>query len=127
MNFAALGWQHFFRELPDIYPSQDQAGPLPLRVVLQRISRLLNSVPLRERISIWIRTGAYVRGNAWQLAFAHDTRSNFRSGLPPGVGPTPFLDVHDRWFDRLTDNPVGRLATALLVSLWFRASCCRPR
>lgn len=122
MNFAAAGWEPFFRELPRIYGSQDSAHPLDLRPILRRTGKLMAALPPRDRLRLWYATGRYVRDNAWQLAFALDTRRNFRRGAPPGEGNTPFLAFHDRFLDRLTDYPPGRLAAAILTWLWFRAS-----
>ena len=119
MNFAALDWQLFFREIPSLYPRQDQAGPLPLRQILRRIGLLIGTLPLRERLSLWYRTGGYVRSNAWQLAFACDSLRNFRRGMPPGAGETPFLSIYDRHIEALTNNKVASLLTSLLVRCWF--------
>lgn len=119
MNFAALDWQLFFREIPSLYPRQDQASPLPLRQLLRRIGALIGTLPLRERLSLWYRTGGYVRSNAWQLAFACDSLRNFRRGMPPGAGETPFLSIYDRHIEALTTNKGASLLTSLLVRCWF--------
>lgn len=119
MNFAALGWQPFFAAFPEIYPRQEQAGALPLRQVLQQVARLLRTVPLRERISLWRHTGEYVRSNAWQIPFACDCFRNFRSGVAPGVGENRLLHLHDFRVGGLTENAVATLLAALLVRSWF--------
>jgi len=123
MNFAAIGWEEFFRAAPGAYRCQTDAGKLRLTPFFRVIRGLLRPLPLRRRLDLWLATGGYVRQNAWQLAFARDARRAFRRGLPPGEGETPLLTLHERWFDRLSDNAVGRLATALLVWGWFHLTC----
>jgi rSAM/selenodomain-associated transferase 2 len=119
MNFAAIGWDDFFRLAPDLYRSQKDSGRLQLMPFFRCICELLRSLPVRKRFLLWSATGRYVRGNAWQIPFSRDVRCAFRRGLPPGQVPTPRLDWHDRWFDRLTDHAAGRLAAAVLVWGWF--------
>lgn len=119
MNFAAIGWDDFSLAAPETYRCQAQAGKLRLAPFFRIIRGLLRPLPLRRRLDLWLATGSYVRENAWQIAFARDTLRAFRRGLPPGEGETPLLTLHERWFERLTDNAVGRLATALLVWGWF--------
>lgn len=125
MNFAAIGWDPFLAQLPRLYRSQDRAGRLALRPVLRLIVDLLRPLPRRERLRLWRETGRYVRANAWQIPLFLDARHHFRRGTPVGQGATPLLNLHDRLFDRLTDNTVGQWATALLVWLWFRLSLSR--
>jgi hypothetical protein len=119
MNFAAIGWDDFFRAASGIYRQQDVTGCLRLAPFFRVIRDLLRQLPMRRRFRLWYRTGNYVRPNAWQLAFALDVRRNFRRGLPAGEGGTPWLDWFDRWYPPLTDHPPGRLAAAGLVWLWF--------
>ena len=120
MNFSAQGWETFFRELPSLYPAHGRSGRLPLLAVLENIDRLIRALPLRQRLSLWVATGAYVRAHAWQIPFFLDTRRNFRRDLPPGKGETPLLAIHDRWLERLSDHPPGRIVAAILTWLWFR-------
>lgn len=120
MNFAAAGWEPFFRELPLIYRNQESAGQLDLGPVLRRTGELMAALPLRDRLRLWCATGRYVRDNGWQLALLLDTRRAFRRGFPAGEGNTPFLSLYDRFLDRLTDHPPGYLAVAFLTWLWFR-------
>lgn len=122
-NFAAAGWEDFFRELPRLYGSQDRAERLDLRSFLLNIDRLMAALPRRDRLRLWYATGRYVRDNAWQLALACDTRRNFLKGIVAGEGVLPALAIYDRYFDRLTDHPPGRLAAALLTWLWLRFNC----
>ncbi len=125
MNFAAIGWDPFLAELPRLYQSQDRAGRLLLGPVLRLIAALLRPLPRRERLRLWRETGRYVRANAWQIPLFLDVLRHFRNGTPVGEGATPLLNIHDRLFDRLTDNGAGHRATALLVWLWFRLSLSR--
>ena len=119
-NFAAAGWEPFFRELPRLYGNQDAAGRLDLRPFLRQTAQLMAALPRRDRLRLWHATGRYVRDNAWQLALACDTRRNFRRGIPVGEGELPSLARYDRCLDRLTDHPPGRVAAALLTWLWLR-------
>ena len=125
MNFAALDWQLFFDRFPHVYPRQDQAGPLPLRKILRRIGQLIGTLPLRERLALWHGTGAYVRSNAWQLAFAGDCLLNYRRGLAPGTGSLPLLSLHDRHMDHMIRNGAATVLTSLLVRIWFFLSTFR--
>jgi len=122
MNFAAIGWNPFFRETAGIYRRQDHARNLRLVPYLEKIRELLLDMPLLERWRLLYRTGSYVRLNAWQLAFALDVRRTFGQGLPPEEVTTKTLESFERWF-RLTDNPPGRFITAVLVWIWFRLTC----
>ena len=122
-NFAAAGWETFFRELPRLYGSQDAAGRLDLRPFLRQTARLMATLSRSDRMRLWYATGRYVRDNAWQLALARDTRRNFRRGISVGEGELPSLARYDRCLDRLTDHPPGRVAAALLTWLWLRWNC----
>ncbi len=119
MNFDAIGWETFFRGMPGVYRSQDRTRRLQLLPFFDKIRELLKQSPLRQRVRLWYQTGCYVRPNAWQLAYAWDVRRNFRAHLAPGTGPTPTLTAFDRWYDRLTDHPPGRLTASALVWIWF--------
>jgi len=119
MNFANIGWELFFAEVPGLYRQQATTGKLQLLPFLDRISELLATLPAAERRRLWRQTGAYVRSQGWQLGFALDCRANRRSGHAPGDGLTPWLQRFDRWFDPLTDHPPGRILTTVLVFCWF--------
>jgi len=127
MNFADIGWEAFFRAVPGIYRRQDGAGRLRLHPFLSEIRGLLRSLPWRERCRLWYGTGRFVRANAWQLALALDVRRHFRRGVPFEEMTTSVLDIFDRWFDRLTDHPPGRLAASALVRCWFFLACRHHR
>lgn len=119
MNFAAIGWDDFFQAAPGIYRRQDRARRLQLLPFFRAIRGQLRTLSWRRRLALWYRSGCFVRRHAWLVAFALDSRRNFRRGLPVDAGTLPLLTWTDRWFDRLTDHPPGRLAAAVLVWLWF--------
>lgn len=120
MNLAAQDRYDFLRSLPRAYPCHDRTRRLDLFPVLAAASRLIADLPLSERLSLWKKTGNYVRANAWQLAFAADCRRNFRKQLEPGDGSTPWLAFYDRRLDAITAKPPGRLTATVLTWLWFR-------
>jgi rSAM/selenodomain-associated transferase 2 len=127
MNFAAIGWADFFRAAPEVYRSQDRTGRLQLEPFFALISDLLKELPRRQRWAIWYRTGGYVRGNAWQLLFAWQVRCAFRQGKGPEGVASGSLSSFRRSFDRLTDHPVGQLASMMLVWCWFQGMKFRLR
>lgn len=122
MNCADLGWDEPFHLLPELYRLHDRSGKLLLSPQLEKIQEQIAYMEPLQRSRFWSRTGGYVRKNAWQIPFFFDTRRNFRRRLPAGTGPTPLLDRFDRWWNRVTDNPAGRLAAAWLTMLWFHAT-----
>ena len=71
-------------------------------------------------LAIWYRTGVYVRPNAWQLAFLSDTRRNYSQHVPVDQITLSRLDFHDKWFDMLTDNVVGRTIAMVGTWIWYR-------
>jgi glycosyltransferase involved in cell wall biosynthesis len=105
--------------LPGIYRTQDRSRPLNLEPFFREIAAMIGRFPVRERLVFWYRIGSYVRSNAWQLAYALDARRNCRRGLKAGEGEALLLARYDRYLDRLTDHPPGRLLTAGVVWLWF--------
>ncbi|PLX78991.1 MAG: glycosyl transferase [Desulfuromonas sp.] len=127
MNFVAIGWDRFFEAATDIYRQQDRATRLRLPPYLELIQKLLAEHDWKSRLRLWYRTGVYVRPNAWQIAFQFDVYRARRQHLPPGVSTTPCLNFHDRWFDRITDNRVGNLVSALLTRAWFSLLARRER
>lgn len=122
-NFAAMGWEDFFRELPRLYNLQETTGRLDLVAFFRQTDRLMATLSRRDLRRLWYATGRYVRNNAWQLALARDTRRSFRRGIPAGEGEMSMLACYDRWLDRLTDHPPGRALAALLTWLWLRWNC----
>jgi rSAM/selenodomain-associated transferase 2 len=119
MNCANLGWDEPLLHLSELYRQHDRCGKLRLSPLLEEIHRRIAGMSQRQRSRFWHLTGSYVRGNAWQIPFFLDTRKNFARGLHPGTGPTPLLDLFDRWWDTVTDNPAGLLAAGMLTRFWF--------
>lgn len=120
MNLDAVGQERMLAELPGLYrPPGTGGGGGPLSV-LPGISRRIAAMPEAERRAFWRATGAYVKDNAWQLAFALDVRRAFRQGFPPGAEERRSLGRYDRWVHRLLDNAAGRWTAMLLTRLWFR-------
>jgi len=118
MNFRHIGWADFFDKLPQFYSSQDRSAPLRLLLVWGAIRKLLGRVPLFDRLHIWYATGGYVRSQAWQLLFAWHCYRQFRRGQVTTMGRIE-IQTGMRGFERVFDNPPGRLITAILVWLWF--------
>ena len=125
MNFLSIGWLEFFAEVPDLYRQQDRTRPLQLGPFLLLIKYLFAAMPLRNRWSIWLSTGQYVRSQAWQIGLAMDCRKAFRKGADPLHQAGSWLHWFDRWFDPLTNHFFGHILTALLVRFWFAWQLCR--
>jgi rSAM/selenodomain-associated transferase 2 len=119
MNFLAIGWFDFFIEAPEVYRQQDRTRSLQLYPFFSLIAGLLQSMSLRERYRLWLGTGRYVQGQAWQLGFARDCRQAYTSGIELPYESGFWLNFFDRWFAPLTNHFVGHAITALLVRIWF--------
>lgn len=125
MNFAIIGWDEPLRRIPEVYRPQRLARTLMLAPFFGLIDDCLAELPMRERVRIWYHTGRFVRGNAWQPVLRRTARRAFTAGAAPGVVALEPVRRFCRWFDFLTDHPVGYLAAALLTWLWFRT--CRRK
>lgn len=123
MNFLAIGWDDFFVQAPQVYRQQARTAPLQLTPFFTLISDLLAQLPSRRRRQLWLATGAYVRGQAWQIGLACDCRAAFKASTDADPLAGSWLPWFDRWFDPLTDHAPGRILTALLVRLWFAWQC----
>jgi rSAM/selenodomain-associated transferase 2 len=119
MNFLAIGWIDFFLRAPEIYRSQDQAGPLQLRPFFLLVKELLAELPRRRRWQLWLATGEYVRSQVWQIGLALDCRRAYQRGCRQVPERLPWLGFFDRRVEPLTDHALGRLVSALLVRFWF--------
>ncbi|OHB28348.1 MAG: hypothetical protein A2X84_03780 [Desulfuromonadaceae bacterium GWC2_58_13] len=122
MNAAAIGWANFLRQAPDLYRRQGDAGRLDLLPFFQRLKRLFKDMTWGERQRTWYRSGTYVRNNGWQLLFAMDVWLGRRRNPSFRGEETLVLDRLERWFDRCTDHPGGRLLATGLVWIWFHAT-----
>jgi rSAM/selenodomain-associated transferase 2 len=127
MNFAAIGWGDFFAAAPTIYRCQKLTARLQLEPFFTLIARLLKALPRRQRWAIWYQTGGYVRSNGWQLFFGWEARQVFRKGQGPEAVASGRLLRFRRWFDRLTDHPLGQMASMALVWCWFQGMRLRLR
>jgi len=114
MTLNAIGREDFIGEMPEVYAVQCRAGRLRLFPFLDKIQRLLKSLPFRERARFWFAAGSFVCLNAWQIAFFLDVRGNFRQGIPVGLGKTPCLDHFDRCLTTVfSSKPLAVLAAGL--------------
>jgi rSAM/selenodomain-associated transferase 2 len=127
MNFFHIGCSDLLRRLPHVYRSQDRTARLDLQPFFQEIRLYLSRLPLRQRLLLWYRTGAYIRANAWQLPFAWDQRRHFRRKLPPGTGENIWLKRFERSIVPLIDNRPAQLLTAILTRIWFEVMIRKGR
>lgn len=127
MNFRSIGWSGFFSATDGVYRHQAETGRLLVMPFLLKVKELLDRKAPKDRRALWFRSGCYVRGHAWQLAFALDAKRAFRAGMPPGEGRLFYLHLFEMPFNLLTDNPIGRLMATLLLKIWFRWTCSRVR
>ncbi len=119
MNFLTIGWLDFFAHAPELYRRQDKSATLDLKPFFQLVRELLRQLPLRDRMRLWLATGRYVRGQAWQLGLMLDCRRSCRAGDLNSLQNCSWLNRFDRWFDPVTDNLVGNVLSAVLVRAWF--------
>ena len=118
-NFEAIGMNGFFARAADAYRLQGRAARLRLGPFLRAAERESRSHGAKAFARWWWGTAGYVASNAWQLAFALDCRRNRRAGLPPGRGPTPWLDRYDRRVGPLARSVPGRLGCLTVTGAWF--------
>jgi rSAM/selenodomain-associated transferase 2 len=124
MTLGFVGRDDIIRELPGIYSERKNPGRLRIGPFLERISFRLKCMTFRERAAFWSDTGRYVCRNAWQLAFALDTRGSFRKGISAGAGTYRLLGVFDRVLARPVNSAPMTLAASCVVWLLFR--CALP-
>jgi len=120
MTLDFLGRDDVIRELPGLYSERKSLGRLRILPFLERIALTLKCMAWREKVQFWSDTGCYVCRNAWQLAFALDTRRNFRNELPPGEGSYRLLKLFDRLPAGVFDSSLMRFAASCLACIWFR-------
>jgi len=118
-NFDAIGLGGFFARATEAYRSQESTGRLRLGPFARVAHEASRAEGWARFLRYWWGTGGFVAANAWQLAFALDCRRNRRAGIPPGAGDAPWLERYERWLAPLVTSPPGRVATTLLVALWF--------
>jgi rSAM/selenodomain-associated transferase 2 len=119
MCFRSIGWEQFFTAAPDVYRQQSKTDKLQVRPFFQLIRNLFAGMGRKAAWRVWRQSGDYVRGHAWQLAFALDARREFRRGTPVGQGGLRLTSFFEPIYDQLTDNRCGRFAATILLRLWF--------
>ena len=117
MGLLFSGRPDLLSALTGCYRSHHDGRTLELSPFFEEIARQISRLPSRERLYFWYRVGSYVRANAWQLAYLLDLRKAWQRGAMEEE--TPYLACYDRYLDRLTDHPPGRMLTAGAVWLWF--------
>lgn len=123
--FDHIGFTAFLEAAPGAYRAQGGAGRLRVGSFLRLAHRLSMAGGVPGAAQWWWRTGDYVAGHAWQLAFALDCRRNRAAGAAPGAGPTPWLDRYDRWLGPLATRFPGRAAATLVTLAWFYGAIAR--
>lgn len=118
-NFNAMNEAAYFEKARDIYKQQDQTSKLQLRPFLKLTHRYMYNNGFKRAFHRWYETGAYIAGNAWQLAFAFDCRKNRKQGLEPNANETTALEFYDKHLSRYANWPVVKFLTALLTMIWF--------
>lgn len=124
VNFAMIGWEQPLHVLPGLYREQGRSAPLDPAPFLCRLDALLAALPVRERLCLWYRTGAFVRDNAWQLLLRRHARRAVATGLPVDAVDLGAIRCGRRRVQALLGHPGGSLAAMLLTWLWFHT---RPR
>lgn len=119
MCFRSVSWEGFFGDAISVYRLQGAGETLRLRPFFRQIKRSMKKVPFKQRLGLWYRCGSYVRGHAWQLAFALDAKREFKKGVPVGKGKLRWVKLFEPLYNLLTNNPLGRLAATLLMWAWF--------
>ncbi|MDF1553395.1 MAG: glycosyltransferase [Deferrisomatales bacterium] len=121
-NFDHIGLHGYFASAADAYRQQGDAGWLELPPFYRLAHRMMAAGGVGSMLKYWYRTGRYIAGNAWQLAFALDCRANQRDGWPPGQGPRLWLGRYRRWGRWLVESVVAGAVTALLTAGWSYGS-----
>ncbi|MGD8569624.1 MAG: TIGR04283 family arsenosugar biosynthesis glycosyltransferase [Gammaproteobacteria bacterium] len=118
-NFNAMGVDDFFHWALDAYRSQDKTRKLDMKPLLKLAHRQMNGDGIKVALQRWYQTGAYIAGNAWQLAFALDCRRQRKRGMASGHPDTRYLAFYDRHLATIANWPVIKALTALITIIWF--------
>ncbi len=121
-NFDHIGLHGYFAAAAGAYRQQGDVGRLQLVPFYRLAHQRMAADGVRSMLKYWYRTGRYIAGNAWQLAFAVDCRANQRDGWSPGQGPRLWLGRYRRWGRQLVESAVGGAVTALLTAGWSYGS-----
>ncbi len=119
MCFRSIGWEDFFTDAISVYRQQGAEETLRIRPFFRQVRRSMKRLPLKQRLGIWYRSGSYIRGHAWQLAFALDAKRAFKKNVPVGQGKTRWVNLFEPLYNLLTNNLLGRLTATFLLWLWF--------
>ncbi len=114
-----LGLRGFLAAAPGLYRVQTRAGPLKIGPFLRLLHRHAARGGRRRLARLWLRVGDYAARNLWQLPFAADCLRNVRRGVPPGQGPTPWLERYDRYVAPACRTAVARAALACATAAGF--------
>jgi rSAM/selenodomain-associated transferase 2 len=109
MGLYAAGADDFFAAAPKIYTTAD--GRLDLKPQLDAIARYLDGMPFRGRARLLLKIGAFIRDNAWQLAYRRDVLRN--------DGELRALARFDRFVAPLLANPAASALGAVLARGWL--------
>ncbi len=114
-----LGLREFLCAAPGLYRVQTAAGPLRIGPFLRVLHRHAIRHGWRRLARLWLRAGDYAARNLWQIPFAADCLRSFRRGVPPGRGPTPWLERYDRYLARASRGIVTRAVLACAIAAGF--------
>lgn len=123
-NFNALGLNSFLADGKRVYAEARKPGRLFLAPFLKEAHRTTLGRGVGGWLQTWLKTGAFVRDNAWQLPFMFFCRTRRKKGLLPEGDLSPLYARFERVFDALTSNPAGWAFSAVLTFsgfyiLWF--------
>lgn len=117
--FEAAGDGELIADAGAVYREQSRTGSLSLLPFLHGAHRAACRGGVGDFVKLWCRIGAFVRENAWQLPFLADCLLEKRAKKEPGRRAPRLTDAFTPLFDQLTDNPIGRGATAVLTATAF--------
>ncbi|MGD8641508.1 MAG: glycosyltransferase, partial [Gammaproteobacteria bacterium] len=118
-NFHAMGVDDFFHHALEAYQAQHESDRLPMRPLLKLAHQQMNGDGITTAVRRWYQTGAYIAGNAWQLAFALDCRRNRKQQLPPGDHNIRWLVFYDNHIASIMNWSAVKLITAFVTIIWF--------
>lgn len=109
MGLYAAGADDFFANAPKVYATAD--GRLDLKPQVEAIEQYLRRLPALERARLLLKIGAFIRDNAWQLAYRRDVLRN--------DGELRSLERFDRFLAPLIANPAASALGAVLGRAWL--------
>lgn len=109
MGLYSAGADDFFANAPKVYATE--SGALDLKPQIDAIERYLGQLSLRDRARLLFKIGAFIRDNAWQLAYRRDVLRN--------DGELTSLARFDRLIAPLIANPAASALGAILARGWL--------